>query len=303
MSKKNLSGKRFIKIVIMVGALLAIGVEMAMAADCDALFDSVQKQPSLMTKKGMIEDALKSCPKHAGLVYQYGYAYERFRKYDEALKYYNQAIKLDHNYAKAYFGIGDVQVLLNRYKEAIDAYQTGLLYDPDDGRAKNSLNEAKAQYKAESGSEYAGTTPQKKVEAPSSPASVQVSKVKPESPPSFAEVPILRLIVPFAGNATNLSQDAKDVLAVVVGQAMAKGDLAGSRFEVGGYTDNTGDAAQNKEISKQRVEAVRDYLINDFGIQADRLVGVYYGEKSPRFPNDTQENQALNRRVEFKRIQ
>ena len=101
---------------------------------------------------------------------------------------------------------------------------------------------------------------------------------------SVAEAPILRLQVPFFKKTTDISQDARDVLAVVVGQAMNRRDMADSRFEVGGHTDNTGEAAKNKEISKKRAEATRSYLTDNFGIKADRLQVAYHGEKKPLVP-------------------
>ncbi len=114
--------------------------------------------------------------------------------------------------------------------------------------------------------------------------------------------PILRLQVPFENQAVELSQEAKDVLAVVVGQAMQRKDMALSRFEVSGHTDNLGDPAKNLEISKERAEAVKKYLTDNFGIDGGRLQVAYYGQNRPRVSNNSQDNQELNRRVEFSKI-
>ena len=67
--------------------------------------------------------------------------------------------------------------------------------------------------------------------------------------------------------------------------------------EIGGYTDNTGAAAYNKALSQRRADAVRDILINKYGIAADRLTATGFGEDSPVASNDTAEGRAANRRV------
>ena len=75
----------------------------ALAADCQALNNSIRKERSLMTRKTMIEDAMKQCPNDSEIVYQYGYTYERLRKYEKAMDNYKKAISLDPRFAKAYF--------------------------------------------------------------------------------------------------------------------------------------------------------------------------------------------------------
>lgn len=64
-----------------------------------------------------------------------------------------------------------------------------------------------------------------------------------------------------------------------------------------GHTDNTGDAAYNKDLSQRRADSVRDYLIRNFGIDADRLTAEGYGEERPVASNDTPQGRAQNRRV------
>jgi len=56
--------------------------------------------------------------------------------------------------------------------------------------------------------------------------------------------------------------------------------------------------AYNLKLSQQRVDSVRAELIN-LGIEEERLKAVGYGETKPLVPNDSEENKAKNRRVEF----
>jgi outer membrane protein OmpA-like peptidoglycan-associated protein len=71
--------------------------------------------------------------------------------------------------------------------------------------------------------------------------------------------------------------------------------------EIHGYTDNTGTAARNLKLSQERAEAVRQWFIAK-GIAAERLVSKGFGAENPIVPNDTAENRARNRRIEFVRV-
>ncbi len=71
------------------------------------------------------------------------------------------------------------------------------------------------------------------------------------------------------------------------------------KAEVQGHCDRSGPKAFNDRLSQKRAEAVRDYLVSK-GVAAERLIAKGYGWNVPRYPNDTAENRARNRRVEFK---
>ena len=70
------------------------------------------------------------------------------------------------------------------------------------------------------------------------------------------------------------------------------------RVEVQGHTDDIGTDAYNMDLSRRRAQSVKEYLVSQ-GIAADRLTSRGYGEERPRFPNDSDENRAKNRRVEL----
>ncbi len=70
-------------------------------------------------------------------------------------------------------------------------------------------------------------------------------------------------------------------------------------IEIGGHTDNIGDAAKLLTLSEQRAEAVKKYLITA-GIAEKRITAVGYGGTKPLTTADKE--RAKNRRVEFKII-
>lgn len=70
--------------------------------------------------------------------------------------------------------------------------------------------------------------------------------------------------------------------------------------EIGGHTDNVGKPDYNLVLSDHRAATLRDWLIKH-GIAASRLTSHGYGDAQPLVPNTTEENRALNRRVELKK--
>lgn len=71
-----------------------------------------------------------------------------------------------------------------------------------------------------------------------------------------------------------------------------------AKIEIEGHTDAEGTPERNARLSQRRAEAVVGYLAR-VGVAADRLTAVGYGETRPVAPNDTAQNRAKNRRIEF----
>ncbi len=68
---------------------------------------------------------------------------------------------------------------------------------------------------------------------------------------------------------------------------------------VEGYTDDSGDAAFNQQLSEKRAEAVKAELVAN-GADPKKITTVGYGEDNPIADNSTREGRAKNRRVEIK---
>jgi len=65
-----------------------------------------------------------------------------------------------------------------------------------------------------------------------------------------------------------------------------------------GHTDSRGSDAYNQALSERRANAVRDELVNENGIAAERVSTVGYGESRPVSSNNTDAGRAQNRRIE-----
>lgn len=70
------------------------------------------------------------------------------------------------------------------------------------------------------------------------------------------------------------------------------------KLAIDGHTDNSGNATANKKLSRQRADAVADYLTKN-GISDDRIYTKGYGSERPIADNATEEGRTQNRRVEF----
>ena len=74
-----------------------------------------------------------------------------------------------------------------------------------------------------------------------------------------------------------------------------------SRFRIEGHTDSVGKKQKNIELSQNRADAVKIYLIQG-GIDQSRLESIGYGPDKPIASNKNKKGRELNRRVEINLI-
>lgn len=123
----------------------------------------------------------------------------------------------------------------------------------------------------------------------------------PDKMPATAQVTLagnrLELQEPVQFRRAHADIDPKSypLLREVAARLRGKAD---ARVEIQGHTDPGGDAERNQQISQQRAEAVREFLIRE-GIAAHRLVARGYGATHPRFDNNSSRGRMQNRRVDF----
>jgi len=99
----------------------------------------------------------------------------------------------------------------------------------------------------------------------------------------------------FAIDSAQLSGALQSDLAVL---AQHLNKYADSNVQVVGHTDNTGAAAYNLNLSRQRAAAVANTLISN-GVASSRITAIGRGEDQPVTSNLTPEGRAQNRRVEI----
>ncbi len=107
----------------------------------------------------------------------------------------------------------------------------------------------------------------------------------------------LTLHINFAFDSAEIKPEFKSDLDKAATFVRANKDIP--YILIAGYTDNQGPADYNMSLSKRRADAVRQALIDDYGVDPDKLKTRGYGETQPVADNSTKEGRYLNRRVEI----
>lgn len=98
----------------------------------------------------------------------------------------------------------------------------------------------------------------------------------------------------FESEGTSLLGDAEYELRLLAGDLRA----TGRSILVEGHTDSTGSPSFNKDLSRRRAAAVRDYLVS-LGAPIDSIRSMGLGAERPVGDNATPDGRAKNRRVEI----
>lgn len=111
-------------------------------------------------------------------------------------------------------------------------------------------------------------------------------------PVNFRQVE--RTKVHFETDKAELTESDKKELDRVI--LYVNADASVNAIYVDGHTDNTGRRIYNRRLSKERAEAVRDYLVEK-GLSDAIITTRYHGERFPVKDNRTAENKSQNRRT------
>ena len=98
----------------------------------------------------------------------------------------------------------------------------------------------------------------------------------------------------FATNSSNVTQDQYSEIDKVATFLKKYGEV---KTVIEGHTDSRGSADYNQKLSQSRANAVRNVLIERYGIAASRVAAKGYGESRPIESNETSEGRFTNRRV------
>ncbi len=103
----------------------------------------------------------------------------------------------------------------------------------------------------------------------------------------------------FAVNSARIRPESTPTLEEIGEMLVDHPDL---RLSIEGHTDSDGDDSYNQTLSEERAGAVRDYLIEQYGVNPSRLESAGMGESAPVDSNDTPEGKQQNRRVELVKL-
>jgi OOP family OmpA-OmpF porin len=131
------------------------------------------------------------------------------------------------------------------------------------------------------------------------PAPVAVAAVEPVAAPVAAEEPVelvrVELDVKFDFDKAQVKPES---YGDIKNLADFMNQYPQTTTVVEGHTDSKGSDAYNQKLSERRASAVRDVLVNQYGVDASRVNAAGYGESRPVADNATDAGRAVNRRVE-----
>jgi len=100
--------------------------------------------------------------------------------------------------------------------------------------------------------------------------------------------------VTFTVNSAQLTPQAKTVLDVVANKLIRQPE----KVVIAGHTSSTGSPEHNMQLSQQRAESVRNYLVKR-GVPRENLRAKGFGMTQPVASNNTQQGRNANKRVEL----
>lgn len=112
----------------------------------------------------------------------------------------------------------------------------------------------------------------------------------------LAEGSISTNAILFDSGSANLQPMSMGVIRQISQVLQQDGNMS---LQIVGHTDSDGDADANVALSQARAEAVKQALVDVYGISAGRLSTLGKGESEPVSDNNSPAGKAQNRRVEF----
>lgn len=114
----------------------------------------------------------------------------------------------------------------------------------------------------------------------------------PRPPPNW----YLAILWNYKVSSATLKKEHSRMLDALV-SLYKQGSTSELRFAIKGHASSTGSEKHNMTLSNQRAINARDYLVGK-GVPTEYIKYAGHGSKQPRVPNGSDQNKAINRRVE-----
>jgi outer membrane protein OmpA-like peptidoglycan-associated protein len=267
---------------------------------------------------------------------QRGIEFERQNVHEEAIKMYTNAVTTDKNYSEAYFRRAKAYMASHKSNamEALTDFNRAIALDPTNAEAyyergllhafilnnENARNDMRtaANLGHKGAKQWLAPDPEekgkRKESAYMSAAAVTSREEDPKSLAADMEEKSNKRggrnldlseylssksepMIHFDFNMSTIKEQYHAILDEIA--LVLKEKLPEANIILAGHTDSTGTEKYNDYLSLRRAKAVESYLIERHDIPPDRIIVKGYGESAPIAPNETEEGQARNRRVEL----
>jgi tetratricopeptide (TPR) repeat protein len=245
-------------------------------------------------RRDAFRKAVELCPSlgeaHQGLAE----ALENLSEYRNAEDHYRKALDLRNDIPASYIGLGELYLKTGRFSLARDIFVEGRSIVGDDPRLDAGLKLALERLNRERGF---FTAPQ-----------IGACLVQDEDFRLMCMCPVDRarylrkwICLPpvfFAAGSSWLRPQAERQLDEI-GQAMKSPGLGGKSWLITGHADALGPEQANLDLSEERANRVKRYLVNRHKVPADSMKTIFFGHSLPRANNSTSKGRGENRRVEI----
>lgn len=213
---------------------------------------------------------------------------------DEAVKHYSTALKLNPELLAPQLGLGDVYMAQGCYPLAAETYKKILKSRPQAPNLEERLKGAERLSRSDSkevrsGSQIISDVKEKNLKSELKTMGIENFTVADIARQSFNNIH-------FDGWSSAIKQGDPINQLDEIGKAFSSKDMASFKFVIEGHANKVGEFDRNMNLSNERANAVREYLIKNFGITPDRMIIQGFGYSRPKHDPATD---ALNRRVEI----
>jgi len=245
-------------------------------------------------RRDLFRQAVDLCPSYAEAHVNLGDAHEGLGEYDPAEAHYHEAIKLKHDFAIPYIGLGEVYLKTGRFGLAKEAFRKGLAIDSQDESLQAGLRVVDERLSREK----QFYTSQEITSCLATDEKFRLMCMCPTDHYSYLKQWICIPPIFFGTGSSKLLSKQKRRLTQI-GVALKSKSLADKQWMIIGHADNIGPLEENLGLSENRAHAVRRFLVKTLGLKPGKLAISFFGQNRPRSTNTTFKGRAENRRVEI----
>ena len=290
--------------LVVLSLLIQVTPAFTFAASCKTADGLMEQAGSGGKTDRLLRDALRACPNHVVALNNLALLLEDAGRLKEAETYYRRATEADPMNPAPWAGLGDVHTAQGEAAEAVASYMRFL--DLLEGERMRGNPSGLVQYENEYRDKLrvarnAAGMPEKEPQVISADFITRSLTQKPKFHTRGLSVmarPFINIQILFETASAQILPSSMTQLEQVA-RALTGQSLSKSRIVIEGHTDSVGKAEYNQKLSEQRSKSVRAVLANRFGVTAQRLKVVGFGEAKPIASNTTELGRSRNRRVTF----
>ncbi|QTA79647.1 OmpA-like domain-containing protein [Desulfonema limicola] len=274
-----------ISIILMGIYIIITGMINNANAACEKaeiLYEQALDQENIAQRIDLLNESLKEC-RNFDAFYELAMAYEADKNYklaEEALLGAANTTENNKALAKVFARLGAIYEQMNKKTQALNCFRESYKRFP----YPQILQKMKILTSLQMGEPVSADDIKKSL--------IGLSK-------GFGVEPVIDIYINFETNKAELSIKGRKQ-ADHLGIALADPVFKNQTFILIGHTDSRGRDEYNQELSEKRADSVKTYLVSRFQLNPRQIKTQGKGESEPRFPEHTEHDYALNRRVEVR---